>query len=165
MLLTLSSTPPPNRTRGLILALALASAVPALAQSTPAPQGSSADSYSTFNVDLFLGYQHFLIPNRDAARVNSFDDSIVGGFRLTEDFSKYVGLEQSLTIGANSLAVIPFGLTQAAPANVHNYTVALNPVFNFTPRESKWRPFVTVGPGFTWYEPAAYLDTPAVAGA
>jgi outer membrane protein OmpA-like peptidoglycan-associated protein/opacity protein-like surface antigen len=142
----------------------LAAASPALPQNAPAPQAPSTDSYSTFNVDLFLGYQHFLIDNRDAARVNSFNDGIVGGFRFTEDVWRYVGIEQSLSIGSNTLAVIPFGLSQAATANTHNYTVALNPVFNFTPRESKLRPFVTVGPGFTWYEPAKYLDTSAVPG-
>ena len=80
MLPTSSSTSTPTRKRGLLpaIALLLAASVPALAQNALPSQGSSAESYSTFNVDLFLGYQHFLVPDRDAARVNSFNDSIVG---------------------------------------------------------------------------------------
>jgi outer membrane protein OmpA-like peptidoglycan-associated protein len=143
----------------------LAAAVPALAQNAAAPQGPPPDAYTIYEVNLFLGYQHFLIDNRDAPRDNSFNGGITGGFRITEDFWNYVGFEQSLSIAGNNLAVIPFGLTQSVTANSHNYVVALNPVFYFTPRQSKFRPFVTVGPGYTFYNTAPYLDTAAVAGA
>jgi opacity protein-like surface antigen len=141
------------------IALVLAASVPVLAQNPPPPRTSTADDYSTVDVNLFAGYQHFLVDNRDAARVNSFSGGAIGGFRLTEDFSKYVGLEESFSFAGNNLAVIPFGGTIAANANSHNFTVAVNPMFYFTPRDSKIRPFVTAGPGYTWYDPTPTLDT------
>src|SRR5580700_1294826 len=102
------STSAPTRKRGVIpaIALVLATTVPAFAQNAPAPAGPLPDSYSPYELNLFMGYQHFFLDNRDAARDQSFNGGITGGFRITEDFWKYAGIEESLSIAGNNLAVI-----------------------------------------------------------
>ncbi len=61
-------------------------------------------------------------------------------------------------MGFNQLLVRPLGLNGYASASNHNYTLAINPMIYFTPRESKFRPFVTVGGGLTWYATGKQLN-------
>ncbi len=67
------------------------------------------------------------------------------GLRVTENFWKYISLEQGFTYSANN---IRFGLS-TAPNTVafgnRIYQWNLNPVFHFTPRGSKVRPYLTAG--------------------
>ncbi|HTX39942.1 MAG TPA: outer membrane beta-barrel protein [Bryobacteraceae bacterium] len=148
-----------------LVALALAAAAPAAAQTKPSSPPSTPDDYSIYEVGLFGGYQHFLIDNRDSGRVNQLDGGGVTGFRITEDWWNYIGIEESLTVGFNNLSVYPFGLTQQVTAGEHNYTLVFNPMIYFTPRTSKIRPFVTAGPGVTWYKTDQNFDTSNVPAA
>ncbi len=134
-----------------LVALVLAAATPAAAQDK-STSPSSPDDYAIYEVGLFGGYQHFLIPNRDSGRVSWFDGGAALGFRITQDWWKYVGIEESLTVGFNNLTGYPFGITQQVTAGEHNYTLVANPMLYFTPRQSRIRPFVTAGGGVTWYK-------------
>jgi hypothetical protein len=69
------------------------------------------------------------------------------GIRVTENFWRYVGLEQGFTYSVNNLMF-------QRPVNAGDpnygfgsrlYQYSLNPVFHFTPRGSAVRPYVTVG--------------------
>ena len=144
----------------LVLAAALAAAVPACAQSTPpATSASLPGEYWIYEVNPFVGYQWFQIYAKDkSSRISELDPGLVVGFRVSEDFWKYIGLEQSFTAGFNDLRLRPFGLQSRVGADARNYTLAINPVFHFTPRQSKFRPFVTAGPGVTWYKPSQGLN-------
>jgi hypothetical protein len=75
------------------------------------------------------------------------------GFRVTENFWKYISLEQGFTYSANNLRM---GLS-TAPSSVawgnRIYQWNLNPVFHFTPRGSKIRPYLTLGASAMNYNP------------
>lgn len=154
--------------RGAFIAViaSLAVAVPAFAQSTSPSKGApQSGEYSTIDISPFIGYQWFQIfANDKSTRVSELDPGAVLGVRVTEDFHKYIGLEESFTAGFNGLSLRPNGLQSRVAADNHNYTLAINPVIHFTSRQSKWRPFVTAGPGMTWYVPSDSL-TSTVAGA
>ncbi|MBI5086938.1 MAG: outer membrane beta-barrel protein, partial [Acidobacteria bacterium] len=69
------------------------------------------------------------------------------GFRVTENFWKHVGLEQAFTYSANNVNF----LTPVRPGQPNYgfgqriYQYSLNPVFYWTERGSKVRPFLTAG--------------------
>jgi outer membrane protein OmpA-like peptidoglycan-associated protein len=69
------------------------------------------------------------------------------GFRATENFWRYVGLEQAFTYSANNVRFLspvkPGGPNYDFGQRIYQYS--LNPVFYFTERGSKIRPFLTVG--------------------
>ncbi len=67
------------------------------------------------------------------------------GLRVTENFWKYISLEQGFTYSANNLRV-PLGTAPASAAFGNRiYQWNINPVFHFTPRGSKVRPYLTIG--------------------
>ena len=155
------------RWRGVLLTLtaALAAAVPATPQATPAKSSSLPGEYAIYEVNPFGGYQWFQLYARSENRVSKLDAGPVFGGRFTEDLWKYVGLEQSITVGFNDLRIRPYGLKDYVGTDAKNYTIALNPVLHFTPRQSKLRPFLTVGPAVTWYVPGKAINTSTVPGA
>jgi outer membrane protein OmpA-like peptidoglycan-associated protein/opacity protein-like surface antigen len=142
----------------------LGAAIPTLAQTTAPAQAPSPEGYSIYEINPFAGYQWFMIPNRDSARAEKYNTGAAAGFRVTEDWWKYVGLEESLTIGFNKLEVYPTGLQQTVGAGNHNFTFAVDLVAHFTPRESKFRPFVAVGPGLTFYKTTYHFNIGSVPG-
>jgi outer membrane protein OmpA-like peptidoglycan-associated protein len=141
-----------------VIALVLGAALPALAQ-TSSSQSGSGEGYSIYEFNPFGGYQHFLVPNRDGVRTGKFDGAGVIGARVGADWWNYAGVEASFTAGFNRFLIQPLGLTQNANAPSQNYTLAVNPMFYFTPRESKLRPYATVGGGLTWYTVGKTLNT------
>src|SRR5215469_14680260 len=146
-------------------AACLIAVVPAWSQTAAPGKSASPGEYSIFELNPFAGYQWFQIyAGDDKSRVSKLDSGPVVGVRFTEDFSKYVGFEQSFTAGFNDLRLLPFGLQQYASANERNYALVINPVVHFTKRQSRVRPFVTAGPGVVWYVPSKSL-TNTVAGA
>jgi len=125
---------------------ALAMAVPALPQS----KSSGSDEGTTFDVGVFAGAQWFR-----SSGVHKFDKSPLVGFRFDEDFTNYFGLEESFTAGFNQLELLPFGESSYSGFSERNYQLAINPMIYFTPRDEKFRPFVTVGPDYVWFVPSA----------
>jgi hypothetical protein len=115
----------------------------------------SGREYSTWDVTVFGGIQWFDWLRDHPA--HSFADGPLFGVRITQDFSKYIAMEESLGYGINNLRLKPFPLSPIGEVGSgnRNYQVSLGPVFHFTPRESKVRPFVTVGVGATWYVPTS----------
>lgn len=77
------------------------------------------------------------------------------GFRVTENFWRYVGLEQAFTYSANNVRFE----TPAAPGLPQNdfghriYQYSLNPIFYWTERGSKIRPFLTAGISAMYFAP------------
>jgi outer membrane protein OmpA-like peptidoglycan-associated protein len=121
---------------GLAAVAAFAMAVPVAAQ-------------TVIEVSPFFGYQWFY----DHPIQNTLDGPI-GGVRLTEDFSRFWALEQSVTVGHNDVRLRLFGpVNRTIDFESSNFTFAINPVLHLSPRTSKVRPFITLGPGYTRYIP------------
>ncbi len=120
---------------------------------------SKSDEYSNFfELNFFGGYEDY------AHERNAFNTKITGGpvigVRLSEDFWNYLALEEDIasfswqhldfppiTPAVGSQAVQP------PQFQTRGYQASLNGVLHFTPRDSKLRPFVTVGVGGDRYAP------------
>src|SRR5215469_67691 len=90
---------------------------------------TSEQEYSTVDITPFGGWQWFQAYAGDAQRTHKLQDKYVFGLRVNEDFSNYIGLEQSFTWGpANNLLLRPFGQTNYLSFKAHNYQLALTPI-------------------------------------
>ncbi len=129
----------------IIAAVALCMSIPAGAQ--------SKIGYSTVDVGVFGGGTWPQLYQGEQSRTINYDESGIFGVRFTEDPWEHWGIEETFAIGRNNLratiqndpAVYIYGIAG------RNYNLALNGLYYFTNREAKWRPFLTVGPGITWY--------------
>lgn len=124
-----------------VVALCLALAVPGVSQHRTSRSSGSGD-YTIFEVSPFGGFQWF----KDQ-KGHELESGPIFGLRLTQDFSRHVGLEEGFTFGFNDVRLL------TAKFEARNYQFAILPIFHFAPREARVRPFVTVGPGVTWYSP------------
>jgi outer membrane protein OmpA-like peptidoglycan-associated protein len=119
----------------------------------------SADYSNFFEINVFGGFQDYArVQNTLHTRI---DSGPMVGFRLSENFWNYVALEED--IGSFSWHhlltqnVAPFGTPESLIQNpqfqMHGYQASFNGVLHFTPRDSKFRPFVTLGVGGDRYAP------------
>ena len=122
--------------------------VAALAVTVPAMAQSGDEHYTVIEVTPFAGYQWFV-----SHPVQSTLNGLIGGVRLTEDFSRFWALEESVTVGLNDVRLNLAGSNRQLRFESRNFTFSVNPVLHLTPRESKFRPFLTIGPGYTRYNP------------
>jgi outer membrane protein OmpA-like peptidoglycan-associated protein len=145
-----------KRTALLITAGAIALAGPAFAQNAAQPE----NGYPTFIVTGFLGGQWYQLYQGENARSHTFDKGIIWGERFTEDVHKYWGLEESLALGYNRLN-IPVNGIGTFRSDTINTQVTANVIAYLTPRGSRFRPFLTFGPGYMWYAPRNTATVPA----
>ena len=143
----------------LLTALAaLVTAGPALPQST-ASNSSSANAvkdpeggYSLVDLDVFFGTQWYQIYQGSGGAGNQFFlTRPITGARVEENFSRYVSLEEAYSVGFNRLAILPSGGSSYATVGSRNGLASLLGVFNFTPRDSRIRPYAVLGPGVITY--------------
>jgi outer membrane protein OmpA-like peptidoglycan-associated protein len=133
-------------------ALSLAAVAPAQTMQDKKSDTSATAGYSTIDLSIFAGYSWFQF-GQGSHGAHQFGPAGVWGERLTENPHKYFSLEEGIQIGYNRLRLQPVG----GGSNDYNSTGASNVllygagVWHFTPRESKFRPFVLVGPGYIWY--------------
>src|SRR5260370_31029940 len=146
-------------------ALALfALALPGTCQTTQTAKSvkttsSTTGEYAIFDVTLFGGYQRFnVFQDSKYDRGRDFATGPIFGLRFTEDFSRRLGLEESLTYGINNLRLRPYQTNNWAGFGNRNYQFAINPVFHFTPRQSRVRPFLTAGPAIVYYHPTRHPE-------
>src|SRR5688572_2765102 len=118
-------------------------------------QSQDTREYSTWDITPYGGLQFFELLRDHPA--HSFADGPLFGVRFNQDFSKYVGVEEWLGYGINNLKLKPFPPSPIGfvGAGVRNYQIGVGPLFHFTPRQSKVRPFLMVGVGATWYSPTS----------
>ena len=138
----------------LALAGALAAVAPLTAQTNVAKDQDVG--YSRWDISPYVGWQWFQLGQDREIRPLAFDSGFTFGVRVNEDFSRYIGLEESMGMGFNSASFLPNGFPTNARVELgeHNYQVSVVGVLNFTPRGSKIRPFLVVGPGGVWYVPS-----------
>ena len=150
-----------HRWHGTVLCLAagltLVGAAAAQDNTAPAPPKkvnvAQPLGYSTLDLEFFAGEQGFQFGQGTTHSVKLFDPSVVWGERLTWDFSRYIGLEGNLQNGYNRIKLTPFGATGYANFSGKNTEAWADVIVHLTPRDSRIRPFIFAGPGYTWYFP------------
>ncbi len=109
-------------------------------------------TYGKYEINLFGGASIF--KRQDPRPFLDLGTGGLGGVRITQNYWRYVGIEEAFTAHGvtnftvarpNSFDTVSFGARQRQ--------LTINPVFHFTPREARIRPFVTAGPGVNWYIP------------
>ncbi|HVW87080.1 MAG TPA: hypothetical protein VHB50_20480, partial [Bryobacteraceae bacterium] len=127
---------------------------PLAAQDTKTAASSknvAQSGYSTVDLNVFGGYEWFQFGQGHNASVKRFGSSGVWGGRGTWEFSKYIGAEIGVQNGYNRLKLLPFGAQNFSSAPASNTELYLAAEINATPRESKFRPFFLIGPGYMFY--------------
>jgi len=143
----------PVRCATLALAAALLFGGSAVAQTGASTSSNVATGgYSLLDLDIFAGYQWFQFGQGSNSAVHKFDGSGVWGERLTEEFSRYIGAEEGVQIGYNRFGFVPFGAPTFSSAPAGNTQLYAAGVVNLRPRESKYRPFLLIGPEYVWYK-------------
>ncbi len=134
----------------------LALAGTALAQDkkdAPKP-AASTEGYSLYDISPFAGWNWFQFGQGKNASIHRFSNSFDFGVRVNENLHKYISLEEGFQEGFNGLRLQPLGSNQYSSFKNSNSLVYGAGVWNFTPRGSKYRPFILAGPGYIWYRPA-----------
>ena len=146
-----------SKTKRLLLlsvpVVALALAFPAMSQTNTSATPPAGDYYSRFDVSPFVGAQIFQLYQGSDARVYQFDKGPIFGVRLTEDLWKYFGFEEGVAFASNSLELQPYMTSTWIKTSVHNFQFNTNGLLYFTKRESKVRPFVTLGGALVDFDP------------
>lgn len=118
--------------------------------------GQQKDNIGTigkYEINLFGGGTWFGKQNPQPQL--QMDTGTTWGFRVTQNYWKYISIEEAFRVhGNNDIRLNGVG---ANPTRLtfENRTrgFSLGPVFHFTPRESRFRPFVRAGLGFNWFGP------------
>jgi len=121
---------------------------PALAQ-----QKDDIGTVGKYEINLFGGGSMFR-QQKDVPQLK-MDNGTTWGFRVTQNYWKYVGIEEAFRVhGNNDIRLLSAG---APPTRLtfgnHTRGFSLGPVLHFTPREARFRPFVKMGLGFNWFGP------------
>src|SRR5579862_4481836 len=135
------------RTAVLAISAALLITAPVSAQNNANPERG----YSTFDLSWFAGWQWFQFTQGSSIITRQFGNAGVWGERATEDFTRYIGIEEGIQVGYNRLRLRPFGNPSFSSAPDQNVHIWVDEVVHLTPRESKYRPFIVVGPGYNWF--------------
>ncbi len=125
--------------------------MPAQTTSKPAAKkNSSGNGGDLYEINLFGGGN--FVNRQNIAPHQDLSNGGVSGFRVTENFWNYVSLEQTGMVHGVANAVYRI------PSTERDYSFGsrlrqfhLNPVFHFTPREARIRPFVTAGFGMDYF--------------
>lgn len=154
-LLTISSR---TRTWSRTLAaagLALAFCTVAGAQNSATPKAEAGGDERPDKVELGVFGGGSFFQQVDTGLGTKHRSGGAAGVRVTENIWKYVGLEQAFTYSVNNVdflrAVRPGDPTYNFGSRIYQFS--LNPVVYWTPRGSKFRPFLTAGPSLLNFNP------------
>lgn len=165
MFKTITSEFNPWRWRKILLALTVAAVttVPALAQTNVA-KGVDEGEYSTWDIGGFFGTQWFQMYQERNDQNHLLLTRPIVGVRFGQDPGRYVGIEESFSVGFNRLAMLPYGGSGYATVRETNYQIAVHGLLYITPRTSRYRPFLYVGPTMVIYQPgsAGSIQVPTV---
>ena len=120
--------------------------------------GQTGETGPRYEISGFGGVQNWSVHYDPSPfyKPKLVDGAIFGG-RFVQDFSNHVGMEESFTYGINNLklpvAQGPGDPFRTVSFGARNIQVMVGPVFYFTPRNSRFRPFVTAGPAYQYFYP------------
>ncbi len=138
---------------------ALVTAVPALPQNVSSSGSGNAvpdppeGGWSLVDLTAFFGTQWYQIYQGSAGRDSNhyFEARPELGERVTENFSRYVSLEEAFTLGFNRLVLLPANDPNYVTIGSHNTQYSLGVDFFLKPRDSRWRPYFVAGPAAVTY--------------
>lgn len=147
------------RTTLLTVFAALVTAVPALPQNVSSSGSGNAapppaeGGYSLVDLTALFGTQWYQIYQGSPGLSSNhyFETAPEVGERITENFSKYVSLEEGFVLGFNKLVLKPAGDPNYVTLGSHNAQYSLGVDFNLAPRDSRWRPYLVAGPAAIEY--------------
>src|SRR5580658_2956814 len=153
LLMTMMSDFNRSRWRNILLAFTavVVAAGPALPQSTKPT--SEDGEYSTWDIGDFFGTQWFQMYQGTNNQNHLLLTRPIFGVRATEDFADYFGIEEIFGTGFNRLAMLPYGSAGYATVSATNVQFGVHGLLYFTPRTSKFRPFLLIGPVGVDYKP------------
>jgi opacity protein-like surface antigen len=159
----------PQHWQAAVIAVAASLAISTtLSAQTTQPTKKTSDSsggYSTLDLSIFGGYQWFQFGQGTDAGVHQFTPAGAWGERLTEEFSKYMAVEEGLQLSYDGMKFTPLSSpSYTNSVSAHQTGLYAAGVFNLAPRESKYRPFFLIGPEFVWYGPPKIGNLSAGAG-
>src|SRR5665213_2556024 len=137
--------------RTAALAITAAFALTGTASAQMMKNVADTGGYSSLDLTIFAGYQWFQIGQGNDAAVHKFNGAGVWGERLSEEFSRYLSAEEGIELGYNRLKLLPYGAQYFSSAPDSQTQIYAAAVLNLTPRESKYRPFILIGPEYVWY--------------
>ena len=126
----------------------------AAAQNAVAPK--SDDYFNFFELNVYGGWGNYT--KQTGQPYSQLEGGGVMGARTTENFWNYFALEQDFGFYSYHRLTFRGPTPNGIPIPVfgtHVYQLAFNGVLHFTPRDSKFRPFVTAGGGEANYAPNA----------
>lgn len=161
------SNPFQSRTILLTVFAALVTAGTALPQSSSSSGNAVKDppegGYSLVDLSVFFGTQWYQIyQGSGGSGQHFFEARPVVGERVTENWSRYVGLEESFTLGFNRLAILPAGGINYVTEGSRNIEYSVVGVFNLLPRDRKFRPYAVLGPAGVTYFASGTVNQPNV---
>mgnify|MGYP000013171757 CR=1 FL=1 len=83
-----------------------------------------------------------------------FNDGGTIGGRFTQNYWRFVGIEEAFRLhGTNNPIYTNPATGGTSSFGARNRGFTISPVFHFTPREERFRPFLKAGLGFNWLGP------------
>jgi outer membrane protein W len=157
-----------NRSLAAVAAfLAVCSVAPAQTKSTASDADSAAPRYE---LGILGGGQFWNVYSSGKNNEDALKSGGIFGVRFTYDFATHFGLEATWDIYAvNNLRLYETAGYPVTTVNfgARNAQVQGGPVYYFTGRDSKFRPFLTVGPEYVTYwitkEGKGFAQSPAYA--
>jgi len=122
---------------------------PARAQNAAA---HSDEDNNFFELNIYGGYSDY--KKIDAGLGSKIQGATIFGGRVTENFWNYVGIEEDFNAYSwNKYQFLSYptdGVALYPPFPIHTLQPAVDVVLHFTPRTSRFRPFVVAGAGGTF---------------
>jgi outer membrane protein OmpA-like peptidoglycan-associated protein len=116
------------------------------------PLAAQTTTYGKHEIDIFGGGSFY--KRQDPRPFFDLGKGGTAGFRLTQNWWNYVGIEEQVNVhGTNNATFTQPGSFNTVSFGVRQRTVLVNPVFHFTPRDSAVRPYATAGGGVNWLIP------------
>ena len=151
----------------LCTALCLCTSVYGQDTSNTKGSGRSADEYpDLIELDPFGGVS--LWGQASKGLGEKLANGGTAGGRVAVNFSRHIGLELGYNFNVNNTRLVT-PIAPGLPSFIFGnqiHELALNPVFNLTPRGSRVQPYLTAGVGIIWFEPTKqarqYASLPAV---
>ncbi len=133
-----------------LLCMSSSMVVTAQTTSSTAKKPASTSGGDLFEVNLFGG-AHFFKRQNSAPSQDLVNGGLVG-FRLVQNIWNYVSLEQTAMVhGTANLEYRVPGSNQDYALGARMRQFHFNPVLHLKPRESRVRPFLTMGFGLDWF--------------
>jgi outer membrane protein OmpA-like peptidoglycan-associated protein len=125
---------------------------PARAQNAAANAKATNDEFNNFfELNIYAGYSDYQrTPQGLGGKIQG---AVILGGRVTENFWNYVGIEEDFNAYSwNKYQFLsnPADGVPLEPFPIHTLQPMFDVVLHFTPRTSKFRPFVLAGAGGTW---------------